>query len=85
MSEHAPDHSRLLIRVEGRVQGVNFRASARRMARELAIEADPANLHDGAVQIEVDGPREAVDRFVAWCQEGPPMAQVTAVTVTELS
>ncbi len=85
MSEHAPGHTRLLIRLEGRVQGVNYRVSARRKARELGIEAQPANMPDGTVRIEVDGPREAVDAFVAWCRDGPPLAEVTGVAVQELA
>ena len=79
------EHVHLVVRVEGRVQGVNYRVSARRKARELGIEARPENLDDGTVRIEVSGPREAVDRFVAWCHDGPPLADVTRVMTGEIS
>lgn len=85
MQEAPPGHIRLLIRVEGVVQGVTYRASARRVARELGIEAAPVNLPDGTVRIEAAGPREALDRFVAWCHEGPPRARVDRVVVEEIS
>jgi acylphosphatase len=76
---------RCVVRVEGRVQGVNYRVSARRRARELGIKAHPENLDDGSVRIVVVGPRAAVDQFVAWCHDGPRLAEVTRVTVREES
>ncbi len=75
----------VVIRVEGRVQGVYYRATARQVARELGIDARPINLDDGSVRIEASGPRAAVDRFVAWCREGPPLAEVRTVMVREVS
>lgn len=77
--------SRFVIRVEGHVQGVNYRASARRKARELGIEAEPVNLDDGSVRIIASGPRDAIDRLVEWCRMGPPLAEVSSVTVQELA
>jgi acylphosphatase len=71
------------IRVEGRVQGVNYRASARRTARVLGIDAEPVNLDDGSVRIRASGPSEAIERFIAWCHDGPPAANVTGVSVTK--
>jgi acylphosphatase len=84
MSEQ-PGDVRRVVRVEGRVQGVFFRKSARETADALGIEARPENLGDGSVRIEVAGPPEAVDAFVAWCHEGPPRAEVDRVTVEEMS
>ena len=85
MTEAQPDRVRCVVRVEGRVQGVGYRVSARREAERLGIAANPVNLDDGAVRIEVAGPSEAVDAFVAWCRGGPRLAQVTRVTVREIS
>jgi acylphosphatase len=82
MGEHT-GQVRRVIRVEGRVQGVGYRVNARRKARELGLDAVPENLGDGTVRIEVAGPAEAVERFVAWCHEGPRLAEVTRVTVEE--
>ena len=85
MTEAQPDRVRCVVRVEGRVQGVGYRVNARREAGRLGIEATPVNLDDGTVRIEVAGPREAVDAFVAWCCEGPRLAEVERVTVKELT
>lgn len=83
MAEAKPWESRLVIRVEGRVQGVSYRASARQKARELGIEAEPVNLDDGTVRIDVSGPQHAIGRFVEWCRAGPPLAEVSRVTVED--
>ena len=74
---------RVAIRVEGVVQGVTYRASARRMARELGITAEPVNLDDGSVRIVASGPSDAVERFIAWCRRGPPAARATGIDVEE--
>ena len=83
MPEPRPDHARVVVRVEGLVQGVGYRVNARRQAERLGIEARPENLPDGSVRIEVAGPREGIEAFVAWCHEGPRLAEVRRVTVEE--
>jgi acylphosphatase len=72
-----------VVHVEGRVQGVGYRVNARREAERLGVEAHPVNLDDGTVRIDVAGPREAVETFVAWCHRGPRHAAVSRVTVRE--
>ena len=69
------------IRVEGLVQGVNFRAEARREAQLLGVNGFARNESDGSVLIEAEGDPEPLDRFVAWCRHGEPPARVDRVTV----
>ncbi|CAA9536923.1 MAG: Acylphosphate phosphohydrolase, putative [uncultured Thermomicrobiales bacterium] len=69
------------IRVEGMVQGVNFRAEARREARALGVNGFARNETDGSVLIEAEGEPAALDRFVAWCRHGRPPARVDRVAV----
>ncbi len=83
MSEAAAGHRRIVIRVAGNVQGVNYRASARRSARELGIEAEPVNLDDGTVRVTASGPSAAIEQFIAWCRQGPPAASVTDLRVED--
>lgn len=71
----------LNIRVTGRVQGVYFRASAREVASNLQLRGFVRNEPDGSVYIEAEGTEEALEKFVAWCRQGPPNAVVTNVEV----
>jgi acylphosphatase len=73
----------LSIRVRGLVQGVFFRASAKAEAEKLGIMGVAENLADGSVGIEAEGEADALDRFVAWCGQGPDFAKVEAVDVRE--
>ena len=77
-----PQKKRLRLRVEGRVQGVFFRASMRREAVSLGVSGIVRNLPDGAVEAVVEGEADAVDRLVAWSHHGPREAEVTQVLVT---
>jgi acylphosphatase len=70
--------------VEGRVQGVWYRASAEREAIRLDLAGVARNLNDGRVEMIVEGPINAVDAFVAWARIGPPRAQVTGIEIEGL-
>lgn len=67
---------RVEIVVEGRVQGVFFRASTREEARRLGLAGWVRNLPGGGVQAVFEGPPEALERMLAWCRTGPPGARV---------
>jgi len=73
----------LNIRVEGDVQGVGFRWSARSVAGRLGIRGFVRNEPDGSVYIEAEGEEAALDQFMEWCRRGPGAATVERVTVTE--
>lgn len=73
----------ITIRVSGKVQGVNFRFSARQEAEELGLAGFVKNEPDGSVYIEVEGFFEQVDKFVEWCKEGPARANVQNVMTQE--
>ena len=72
---------RLVIR--GRVQGVGYRDAAVQAAFELGVFGWVRNLPDGSVEALAQGEPEAVERFVAWCRRGPPLARVADVTSTD--
>lgn len=71
--------------VSGRVQGVNYRASARRRALAANIHGLARNLPDGRVEVLAFGEPGAVEDFIAWLWIGPASARVTAVLVEELT
>jgi acylphosphatase len=70
--------------VSGRVQGVNYRASARRRALAAGLTGHARNLSDGRVEVFVCGAAHAVHAFVEWLWIGPSAASVTSVVVEEL-
>ena len=70
---------RLHLNVNGRVQGVFYRASAVDEARRLGLTGWVKNRIDGAVEIVAEGSRESLSRFRAWAQRGPSAARVESV------
>jgi acylphosphatase len=70
-------------RVEGRVQGVYFRASTAERARSLGLRGYARNQPDGSVEVLVGGAATAVRQLLDWLWIGPPLARVTAVTVND--
>jgi acylphosphatase len=75
------DRVRVHLVVEGRVQGVAFRACTADEARRLGVAGWVRNLPDGTVEAEAEGDRPAVEALVAWCRRGPPAAVVERVEV----
>ncbi|TFG64291.1 MAG: acylphosphatase [Spirochaetales bacterium] len=71
------------IRVEGRVQGVGFRYSARHEALRRKLAGWVRNEDDGAVSVYCEGPQQAVDAFISWLRTGPPGARVTDVNLRQ--
>jgi len=69
------------IRVEGRVQGVGYRAFVERGAGELGLAGWVRNRRDGAVEAVLQGPPAAVEDMLALCRQGPPAARVDRVEI----
>jgi acylphosphatase len=69
--------------VSGRVQGVWFRQTCRRLAEGRGLGGFVRNLADGRVEACFEGDPLAVEEMVAWCRTGPPGAKVTGVEVLE--
>jgi acylphosphatase len=72
---------RVRVVVAGRVQGVFFRATCARLARDAGVGGYVRNQPDGSVEAAFEGPDDVVDRLVAWCRSGPEMAHVEDVEV----
>lgn len=67
--------------ISGRVQGIGFRWSCRRIAEVQGLTGWCRNLPDGRVEACFEGDAEAVERAVAWCRRGPSRAVITDVEV----
>ena len=67
--------------VGGRVQGVFYRATCARLARDAGLTGHVRNLPDGRVEAAFEGPEADVGRLVEWCRIGPEMARVDEVEI----
>jgi acylphosphatase len=66
-------------RVRGRVQGVGFRWWTHTQATRLGLEGTVRNCADGAVEVTLRGPEDAVAEMRRRLASGPPGARVDEV------
>ena len=71
------------MKIEGRVQGVYYRAWTEQTARALGLDGSVRNASDGSVEAVFSGPADKVDEMLRRCADGPPDARVTKMTVTK--
>lgn len=71
------------ITIDGIVQGVFFRATARERAGELGVTGYVENRRNGQVFIEAEAEESRLEEFVSWCRQGPPQAKVSEVEIDE--
>ena len=69
--------------VRGRVQGVFFRDTVRRMAQSRGVAGWIRNNPDGTVEALFEGDADAVESMVRFSHEGPRGAHVERVEVAE--
>jgi acylphosphatase len=65
--------------VEGRVQGVGFRAFIEDEAAARGLTGWVRNLRSGAVEMVLSGGDADVESMIAACRKGPRFASVTGV------
>jgi acylphosphatase len=83
--EVRPALRRVALTITGRVQGVFYRAEARREALRLGLTGFVRNGDDGSVHAEAQGTDTAVGAFIRWCRRGPENARVEDVKAEELA
>ena len=71
--------------IKGKVQGVFYRATAKDIADQFGIKGWIRNLPDNNVEITATATEELLQKFIAWCKQGPPRAKVDEVIVEELN
>lgn len=65
--------------IQGKVQGVFFRASTNDKAKELGLKGFVRNRQDGTVEVIAEGNEKKLLDLVNWCQIGPERARVDSV------
>jgi acylphosphatase len=74
---------RVHVIVEGRVQGVFFRAFTRDEAVRLGLSGWVRNRSNGSVEALVEGEKSRVEKMVQWLHQGSPNSIVEKVQLTE--
>ncbi len=75
---------RIRIRVAGIVQGVGFRAFAKKHAQYLGLTGFTRNNPDGSVTIEAQGKTEVLALYMNLMDKGPQSSEVRHCNVEEL-
>jgi acylphosphatase len=69
----------LRVAINGRVQGVGYRAWLARRADSLGLKGWVRNRRDGSVEAVLVGPADIVDSMIGLCRQGPRSAVVTSI------
>jgi acylphosphatase len=72
----------LRVSVSGKVQGVFFRASVKKVADILGVRGWVRNEYNGSVSLEAEGEEEMVHKLIDFCHHGPDTAVVEKVSIT---
>ena len=70
--------------ITGKVQGVFYRATAKKAAEGLGVKGRIKNTKDNKVEAIVTGAADQLDQFIEWCKQGPSRARVSEVIVTKV-
>jgi len=77
------DNKRVHVIVEGRVQGVFFRAYTSDEAKKLGLTGWVRNRPEGTVEAVIEGDADSVDAMLRWFYQGSPGSKVTKVNISE--
>jgi len=73
--------SRVKLVIEGRVQGVCYRAFTQNQAIKLGLSGWVKNMQDGRVEAVLEGQRELIEQAMLACKSGPSGARVTDIDI----
>lgn len=76
---------RISLLIGGRVQGVGYRANAEFTAIKLGLVGYVENLPDGRVHMVAEGEESQCLQLMEWARQGPWLAHVDQVDVSESS
>lgn len=67
--------------ISGKVQGVFYRATAKRIADGMGVKGWIRNLDSGEVEALICGTETQVDHFIEWARSGPDLASVNKIEI----
>jgi acylphosphatase len=68
--------------VQGRVQGIGYRAYVQRKAAQLGLAGYVMNLRNGSVRVRAEGSRDVIEELIRDLHKGPPLACIEHLVVT---
>ncbi len=75
------EETRAHLFIDGRVQGVFYRAFVKDLAHDLGLNGWVKNLTDGRVEAVFEGDGTLIRQAIRRCYEGPPGARVSGIEV----
>ena len=75
------EYARAKALISGRVQGVGFRSFAYRYANAFELTGWVKNLHDGRVEVVVEGDKNKVSQYVRLLETGSPWSRVDNICI----
>lgn len=73
--------ARVQVVVQGKVQGVGYRAFTESQANKKGLDGWVCNRQDGTVEVEAEGPRPLLEDFLKILEEGPIFSKVSKIIV----
>ena len=68
--------------IKGKVQGVFYRATAKKVADKLKLTGWIKNTKDDNVEATITGDEDKLQEFIKWSKTGPDKAKVEDVIAT---
>jgi acylphosphatase len=81
--QRQPQRRTVHVRIDGRVQGVGYRAWVENQAGAFGIDGWVRNRRDGSVEAVLGGPSDKLAEMLRRCERGPPTARVQAVEILD--
>lgn len=78
------DIKRYKLIVVGRVQGVGYRYFTVQQAGMYSLTGWVRNCYNGNVEVEAQGKKPLIDRFIEELRRGPLFGHVTGIDTTEI-
>lgn len=72
---------RVILKIYGRVQGIFFRDSTMKKARQLGLTGLVSNESDGTVKVMAEGEEEKLEKLIKWCYDGNRLARVDKIDI----
>lgn len=75
-------NKRVVLKIHGDVQGINFRYYTQEQAQKLGLAGWARNDPEGTVSIVAEGEEENLKKFVDWSRRGPSLARIDKVDIS---